>query len=241
MSPSDRIEVVVKPHNRYGEHKAGDTLMVTWRELDMHPHCLEVARPIVEGPRTAIVTMPADRAAELGLPLGRRKEGPVVFEVTRLKPDGKPQLPLREELSRAAPVNMPFIGKLADAVAATAKAMGYDGDDDGVAAYVADNIDRCIQTLKDRLSDAEQDAADRANKITKLSQKNDEWRSACDGLAAERDSLNAKLVDLQQALRVSQEETQAARDEATRLAQELAQLKAPEAAPEQAQTKGRSK
>lgn len=106
MTPTkqdEAVEVVVKPNNRYGEAKAGDRLYITRRELEAHSRCLElVGPPPAPTPRTAVVSVRADVAQMLGLPMGRRQEGPLTYEVTRLPPDGKPRLPSRQELEAQA-------------------------------------------------------------------------------------------------------------------------------------------
>lgn len=100
----ENVLVIVKPNNRYGEAQAGARIYVTRRELEAHPRCLELAPTASPepGPRTAIVPVRADVAKLLGFPMGRRQEGPLVYEVTRLRPDGKEPLPTRQELEARA-------------------------------------------------------------------------------------------------------------------------------------------
>jgi hypothetical protein len=100
----ERVLVVVKPDNRYGEAKPGDKFFTTRRELNQHPWCLELAKDEQPAPtpRTATVAVRADVAKMMGLPMGRRQEGPLVYEVTRLRPDGKEPLPTRQELEARA-------------------------------------------------------------------------------------------------------------------------------------------
>lgn len=99
------IKVRVKPHNHYGEHGPGAEILVDPRELAQHPNCLERAEPHPISQRTALVSVPAEAARKYGLPMGRRQEGLITYEMTRLPSPGRPALPTRAELeAQSAPV-----------------------------------------------------------------------------------------------------------------------------------------
>lgn len=143
---AQRVEVVVKPHNNYGGAPAGTRLAVTRAEFQANTRCLEeVGPPPAPTPRTAVVTVRADVAKMMGFPMGRRQDGPLVYEVTRLRPDGKEPLPTRQELElRATPA------AAAAEVEALAATFGWEEDEDGDAgAWLKENVPRIQRAFKE--------------------------------------------------------------------------------------------
>lgn len=142
---AQRVEVVVKPSNNYGGAPAGTRLTMTRAELERNPRCLEEAGgPPVPGPRTARVSIPAHAAQTLGFPVGRRQEGPLVYEVTRLPPDGKQQPPSRQELEqRARGAGAPSEAQ------ELAAAFGWEDDDGDPAAWIKVHLPRIKKSFED--------------------------------------------------------------------------------------------
>jgi hypothetical protein len=189
VKPNENVQVVVKPHNRYGEAKAGDLIWVTRHELATHPHCLMlVPEPTPPAARTAQVALPAEVAKKYGLPLGRRQEGPIAFEVTRLPSKG--EFPRRADLERAAATaragRSMIDGSMIDAlradrdhIAANFEELSYDLAQRQAAGRSAalDQAEAVIEKLRQALQVAQDNEAAARADATRLAQENAQFKA----------------------------------------------------------------
>ena len=229
----EKVEVIVKPHNRYGEAQAGERLYVTRAELASHGRCLALVQEAqAPRPRTAVIALPAEIAKRHGLPLGRRQEGPIVYEVTRLRPDGKQQLLTRQELEQqtrgaGAPSEAQDL----------AAAFGWEEEDGDPAAWIKVHLPR----IKKSFEDAHYAAAQANREIATVKLDTSVLRETIEKVRAEVEKAKAAAAEQLAAkdaeLAKLQEDLTKSRAEARALTAELAAAKAaPAAAPAPEQT-----
>lgn len=243
---AQRVEVVVKPFNNYGgDAPAGTRLTMTRAEYELNRRCLqEVSGPPEPGPRTARVSIPAHAARTLGFPLGRRQEGPLVYEVTRLPPDGKAPLPSRQELeARAAD---PVVARaqikvldLPEVKEALGRARAEVERAHEQLAKESGYLRRQEQTSEKLRADLAEAQEMNARLRNDLSVKDKGFGE----VVLQRDAAAEEVAKLKQALQVAHQDVEAARADATKLTAELAAPKTPAPAQEQAAppAKGKAK
>lgn len=190
---AQRVEVVVKPHNNYGGAPAGTRLAVTRAEFQVNTRCLEeVAGPPAPAPRTAVVTVRADVAKMLGFPMGRRQDGPLVYEVTRLRPDGKEPLPTRQELEARSGGRDVMQLRVMDTPEVQEFARAVREEMDQLRNELARRQER-IETHEAALRSAQADLAAAQQRIEEQAQANAAAVALCAAKDAELATLRAEL------------------------------------------------
>lgn len=96
----DKVKVVVRPNNRYGDALPGATIWVTQHELDTHPHCLRKWEEVEALPQIGRVHLPVALARKYNFPVGEHEEGAVAFEVCRIAGSYVPRAELDKALDR---------------------------------------------------------------------------------------------------------------------------------------------
>lgn len=96
----DKVKVVVKPNNRYGDAQPGTTIWVTQHELDTHPHCLRKWEEAESLPQIGRVHLPVALARKYNFPVGEYEEGSVGYEVARIAGTYVPRAELNKALDQ---------------------------------------------------------------------------------------------------------------------------------------------
>lgn len=203
------MKVRVKEGNRYGAHGPGTELDLDERDVAQHPHCFEAADAHLKrlhASRLKRLRFPSDLQRQLGLTPTGAPEGDV-YELVRLDEGVKERSELERLLKStervpAGPISGERARRLEALLVEVARRMDHDpGENPDALRFVEENISQVFAHIQD------------LNAIIKRGRDEDE-------------RLRGQLAELRRALQVAHSEVEKARTDATRLSQEVAQMKA---------------